>query len=1175
MSARYDLAANPNDPYVTRKTVDSSQTAAPKPTKEKIAQSEKSNVLNKYRSSTYNFTLSALRKDVVNEPTKYRDTILDLIILKSGGKGTQGLSTNVTPIDRISETEFTRRDRGGNEIKEKIKTTTEDFSGKDLVASFNKNSPGRFDMFIEGVEIDTLMTFSKESGSTMPTSVKFKVLEPYSINGFIEALHVSAVAAGYPNYTEASYLLKMEFVGYPDDDVQSFKGPRVVENSTRYFPIKFTGIEVEVGERGTSYRCSAIPWNDIAFGQANVLKRPITMAGKSVADILKNFAKNLNEQIVDDDKKSKTSENSKNHDEYEIAFPIRGETGFDYTRTNEIGGSNLETILRNNAIFKFPDPGKPQQTQTPQQKDAAPEEVKLHPAAGTPPQIQFAENQQINEIISAVIRDSEYVKDILNKKKIDPNGFIDYFAIKADVTNKSEIDAVSRKPFQKFRYSVIPYKVHFTKIPSLASQKYNADGITRLSLREYNYIYTGNNIDILNFKLNFNSLFFEAIPAALSNNDQPGSRDSAGQPNDNSSQLTGDDIKNQQTDQNPSGSLKQVALPVVMDGANAGQRSDDPYFNLARNMHSAIIDSKASMIKGEIEILGDPLYLVTGGIGNYDTTPSGIQGLTTDGEADHLQGEVLIAINFRNPIDIQPLNKGGTFYFESEKLPFSGVYRVLKVRNTFNDGVFKQRLDIVRYPGQIIGKTKETLIADKNKDSPKPGAQQLQSTTVGVNQGGTPISEANATDLIMRGLPSSGLPGVLSNFTGAIGGLGGQATSLLNQVSGAVSRGLNSLAGANSVFGGSIPGGVDQLASGIRLKASGLIDSVRSGAASVVQAGKTLESSFSINGAAGSLASDITNRATAASNLISVKGSGIGEGASILIDKSVSVISNQIGTLPVIATDLIKTTAQLPTDITLITGKVKDLSSSALSSVSALGQSDASKIISNVGNKITSLTSGTPTDPTAIAAKFGINASQLSGLGGDLQSKVLSQLGSLSKNIPEDTDLSIATAKGLSLNYVPSDKIKNIPATTSYLTAPKPEVDQKFLAEITKTGGPQALANAFGVSDVKNISADLLPTESVRSLLTQVSGGIKNPLSSLSSNLNLSDINTLGSKLTGATDLLNSVSPSIGSIESNLTSVAAKVGNASSEIRNLSSSVSGKFGSITAGTSPLDKLFNG
>jgi len=1165
MSARYDLAANPNDPYVTRKTSTNDNTSTGTLSdKEKVLQSDKSNVLNKYRSYTYNFTLSALRKDVVNEPTKYRDTVLDLVVLRSGGKGTNGLSTNVTPVDKITEVEVTKRDRGGNEIKEKVRKTEEDFSGADLVQRYNESSPGRFDMFIDRVEIDSVMAFSKEGGSTMPTSVRFNVIEPYSINGFIEALHVSAVAAGYPSYTEASYLLKMDFVGYPDNDTVSFKGPKVVEESTRYFPIKFTGVEVEIGEKGTSYRCSAIPWNDIAFGQANKLKRPITMSGNSVSEILQNFAKNINEQIVEDDKQAKTGESAKNHDEYEILFPVRTDSGFDYDQINEIGKSTLETILRDSAIFKFPDPGKEQQTQTPQQKDAAPEAVKLHPSSGTPPQIQFAENQQISEIISAVIRDSEYVKNILKEKKIDTNGFIDYFAIKSDVINKGETDSVSRKPFQKFRYSVIPYKVHFTSIPTLKGQKYDAESINRLSLREYNYIYTGKNVDVLNFKLNFNNLFFEAIPAAMSSNDQPGSRDSAGQPNDTNPQLKGEDVKNQQTDQNGSPPVKQVALPVVMDGANAGQRQNDPYYNLARNMHSAIIDSKASMLTGEIEILGDPFYLVTGGIGNYDSMPSGITGLTTDGEADYLQGDVLITINFRNPIDINPLEKGGMFYFETEKLPFSGVYKVIKVRSSLSEGVFKQRLEIIRYPGQIIGKTKETVVAESSVDTPDPGSQQLQSTTLGINQGGIPISEANALDLTMRGLPSPGLPGLLSNFTAAAGGLGGQVSTLLNQVSGAIPRGLNGLAGANSVFGGSIPGGVDQLASGIRLKASGLISSLQSNltsAASVVQTGNALESSFPVSGAAKSLASDISGRIKSAANLLSVKGSGIGEGASLLVNKDSAIATLQHTEASVVNTG-----------VPPIVGNLKSLSETALSSVSA---GDASKIISNVGNKINSLVASLPSDPNAVAAKFGIDPSQLSGLSKDLQSKVLNQLEGLSKKIPEDTDLSVATARGLALNYVPSEKLGNIPATSSYSTAPKPEVDKQFLSEITKKGGAQALANAFGVSDINSISNEYLPTQSLNSLLSQVSSGLKNPLGQLAGSVNLPDASVLGSKLAGAKDLLSSVSPSIGSVESNISSIASKVGNVSTEVRSLATSVTGKFGSVSSGQSPLDKLFNG
>ena len=48
-----------------------------------------------------------------------------------------------------------------------------------------------------------------------------------------------------------------------------------------------------------------------------------------------------------------------------------------------------------------------------------------------------------------------------------------------------------------------------------------------MSLRQYNYIYTGKNIDIINFKLNFNTLFFEAVPAAMGNSDTPSAKTGA------------------------------------------------------------------------------------------------------------------------------------------------------------------------------------------------------------------------------------------------------------------------------------------------------------------------------------------------------------------------------------------------------------------------------------------------------------------------------------------------------------------------------------------------------------------------------------------------------------------------------------------------------------------------
>jgi hypothetical protein len=126
-----------------------------------------------------------------------------------------------------------------------------------------------------------------------------------------------------------------------------------------------------------------------------------------------------------------------------------------------------------------------------------------------------------------------------------------------------------------------------------------------------------------------------------------------------------------------------------------------------------MLNIKGSMIKSEIEILGDPYYLVTGGIGNYRPKMSA-PGLTKDGEADHNYGQVLIKLNFRNPEDINPLDKGGRMSFGTKKVSFSGVFMVTEVKSSFREGQFKQTLNAIRMFGQIMeDNVKPSNVAEK------------------------------------------------------------------------------------------------------------------------------------------------------------------------------------------------------------------------------------------------------------------------------------------------------------------------------------------------------------------------------------------------------------------------------------------------------------------------------
>lgn len=1149
----------------------------------------KTNVLNKYRSFNYKFTLAGLKSTAVNDPTSYRGSALDLVIIESGGKGTKGITapgdlasknTNANNRYQRESISMSATVESIAAAKKELDTASSSFSlSPGLVKGFNEKSSGRFDFFIDSVDIDCLMGFSEQTSTSMFTGLKFEVYEPYSINGFVEALQAVAVAAGYPSYAQASFLLKVEFIGYSDDE--EVTSAEVIDKSSRYFVFGFSGLSVDVSEKGTRYRCAAVPFNEKGFGQPNRLKETVQMSGNTVQSILKDLMNKVTEQVAKANKDSKDSSDSKKHDIYDIEFPVWSDgTGFTNKsgQINEIGSAEVIQLLRDNVVYRFPDPGTA--TNTGAYKGTSTGK-KINTETGdeyTPlgaPIAQFAEGANINECISSLIRDSKYIRNILatlgETGNPDENGMINYFLVKLKVENLDSIDTESRKPFQKFTYVVTPHKIHITRVPSFATQKFPQSQLLPLSMREYNYTYTGQNIDVLNFKLNFNTLFFESIPRALGNNDSPDSRFGAGEGGAVIVKSKGDDIANLQKDRNPT-STKQVSTQptqVQQSGGNAGQTQGDPYSVLAKNLHQSVINSHVNLVRADLEILGDPFYLVTGGIGNYEPKPAS-RGITVDGEADHNYGEVLITVNFRNPVDISPLSKGGRVYFDDNKVPFSGVYRVNKVYSSFREGTFKQRLEILRIPGQIVDMdVKSTNPADVYEDSPDP----LDSYVADTGIGSAPSQRPSDVNLLLqkaRGLPSPGLPGALSAFTGVTGLLGG-ANNLLTQVSGAVTNGIGKLTSGAALFGGSVPNGTDQLSTGIRLSGAGLNTEYSNAPSALTSIGQSLQNAFPITNVAQNLASGITKSANAVKNLISVQGSGIGSGATISIEPPSTTAASD---LPKVATDLISQTALLPTDVTSVTGIARELNTNALAGLTNIGNNAAS-FVSGIGGKLTSLTNGMPTDPKAIASKFGINASQLSGLSSDLQSKILAEVSDLAKQIPSDVDISSARENGVILSNIPAGKLANLPATTPFAVAPSPEIDKPFFENLVKAGGTAALARAFGVDDVSKVTAGLLPSTTVKDLLTSANSKLTNPLAGLTTELNKVDVTSMGSKLLSAGSQLSSLVGASSSVEASLNSAKSIVGNSFNTGNDLANSVTSKFGSLSSGTSPLDKLMIG
>jgi len=281
--------------------------------------------------------------------------------------------------------------------------------------------------------------------------------------------------------------------------------------------------------------------------------------------------------------------------------------------------------------------------------------------------------------------------------------FVEYFIVSVEMEVKDKWNPVLLRPTYLYRYIVLPYKMHISRLPLYQKELSTPEQsslINNYVRRKYEYLYTGKNVDVRSFNLTFNHLYFQAYPRSMNNaifgpTGGPGEEKKAGV------QLTA--VAG--SDKNASSAVPlspRVSAPsaanIVGPGGNATRPEYDAYDALVKNMHRAILDN-LSMIKCDLEILGDPYFLCTGGHGNF--RPKIIDSTITDnGEAPYQVHNVMVVMEFRNPTDIDP--NTGFVVFDKERIPYNGCYQVTKVVSKFQDGLFTQRLQLLRVAGQTV-----------------------------------------------------------------------------------------------------------------------------------------------------------------------------------------------------------------------------------------------------------------------------------------------------------------------------------------------------------------------------------------------------------------------------------------------------------------------------------------
>lgn len=658
------------------------------------------NVLNNYASYNYVWTMSVLDATSCNFPDEtYKKGKLGQIIFKSGSGN---------PENRVN------------------------------------TAYGKFDFYMDNVNIRGIINLDKETGNSNATGFSFKIIEPYSMGLFFQSLQIAAKNAGYENYLDVPILLTLEFKGHLNSINQGIPGDGLtIEKTTKHFPLKLSRVEMKITGKGAEYDCAGFPWNEKGFtSQYFELKSDIQISGKTVHEVLQTGEQSLQKVINDRLRSQEKKGIVKEADQIVILFPsdlttgTAAEGGDDKVTsatvnpTQASNASSLDlfgklgisikeggngTLVQNeiamNPIgrasmgFNLYRPGdtrfaKEDLTYNETTNTFIRGNISINPAEGA---LRFTQGSDIMNAINQTILLSDYGRQALKETQISATGKIPWWRIETQVYNipsNANLAKTGLTP-KLIVYRIVPYGVDVSKFipPNAVNPK--AEELKKQVVKAYNYIYTGKNYDIINFDIQFKAGFYNALTADANKNNEGSQRgkQTGAATAERDAKAVAPASGQAKVEQNTL-PTQQVSDKIKTSSGIGGAGLDTPETMAAREFQNMIINEGADMLKTTMTIIGDPYYLGDSGFGNYTAAPSQYENMNSDYSIDYQTGEVDIAVYFRTPIDLN-MQKGAYDFGPTQLVQqFSGLYQVTQIENNFSRGRFTQTLTLLRRMGQ-------------------------------------------------------------------------------------------------------------------------------------------------------------------------------------------------------------------------------------------------------------------------------------------------------------------------------------------------------------------------------------------------------------------------------------------------------------------------------------------
>jgi len=647
------------------------------------------NPLEGFASYTTVFTFACLKKEEVNNPYIYRnnDFVEKQVVFSSAG----------------------RYD------KERVP-----------VAMTRYGAP---EYYVDNLFINSTIAPNQGTGASNAHEITFDIYEPYSVGLFLQSLNTAALYSGYPNYlTDCPYVLKMEFLGYEEDGT-IYSGAQ-----PKFFVMTLNKCDFTVTESGSNYKVTATPYNLGGFTEVmSQTFNDISLTGSTVEELLVKSDRSLQKALNDIAQKAAKGDAKvvEIADRYEIHFPesanspipgvedTEGNNSATVNATENSSNYNIriksasnaqnDTNFDSNPIgkasfgFKADSGGNYVSPRAQDVYDSATglvnrDNVSINPKTRT---FQFGQGQSVIAMISQAILSSDYATKAL-KAEGDANGRVDWFRIDCQI-QLTDYDTKRGSYAKRIIYRVMPYKVHKSVFGSPESVP-DYGTLQEELIKQYDYIYTGQNNDIIKFDITLDTAFYTAIsptpPADAGRSKNQDTQSSGEEERTAAGQSDGANGVKAQVAATGSPTVKRDPEAIKLPSGGSGQI--DPEYLVAQNFQQAFLDNgQANLVNVRLEILGDPYWLTDNGIGGYLPGPGETEMITEDGSANYEMGDIYIWIRLRTPLDVDAEGSGMyDFSNGSVDSPFSGIYKVTRVESKFSGGTFTQGLECLRMPKQ-------------------------------------------------------------------------------------------------------------------------------------------------------------------------------------------------------------------------------------------------------------------------------------------------------------------------------------------------------------------------------------------------------------------------------------------------------------------------------------------